>query len=382
MPPFAEAAFLPRLNALSWAIRWREVVAESSDADRLSSIRHANDLFDLIDYAPETIPVPMVERCERLASGAALDALRDSAKLDHFTPQELGEMRVLLDRLTEVKLSESETQKLNAHQLRLASFESPDKNAGQDHFGSEYDRLNRAFATIENFEKKELLRAGLLRLSEESQNLEIALIFDSADADLSERVATVRAQIDQRVQKEIDDFSQAENRKVIIAREKYQRWALDQIREANKYAKLPEATAEVKRFFDRCETAKDNFNWLVTARYPAMRSILSKSTGVAVPSKGPISAEIQQAIFQKVDTTIAKYNYQDELGYAIVGEAIKTHLLAIDETLLDLPVAQLYRKAFDQGWNTLDDKPDAQFEIATTGITIPKKTLEQFANEE
>ena len=67
----------------------------------------------------------------------------------------------------------------------------------------------------------------------------------------------------------------------------------------------------------------------------------------------------------------------EEEEFAQIQNAMISHLLPIDQTLLDLPVMKRYQSGFDIGWSVLErqDERKAQTCVAIASAIIPKQTF-------
>ena len=120
----------------------------------------------------------------------------------------------------------------------------------------------------------------------------------------------------------------------------YQGWALDEIRRFN------------GRFHKISEEAKKASSWLDTARVAVLRS----------------------------PEALGRIAYKDIVQYRDVAQAMKHHLSPINRALLDPPVAELYQRAFRDGWNKLDGRSE-QMEVAQQSALAKKKPVRDFLED-
>ena len=73
----------------------------------------------------------------------------------------------------------------------------------------------------------------------------------------------------------------------------------------------------------------------------------------------------------------------EEEEFTLVQNAMISHLLPIDQTLLDLPVMKRYQTGFDIGWGVLErqDERKAQTCVAIASAIVPKQTFLSSASD-
>jgi hypothetical protein len=75
-----------------------------------------------------------------------------------------------------------------------------------------------------------------------------------------------------------------------------------------------------------------------------------------------------------------KNSIHREIAFRTTRDGMVKFLLPINVNLLELPVAQLYHKAFSRGWEKLNDRED-QLYVAEQSAVVRKKGLEELGTQ-
>ncbi len=151
----------------------------------------------------------------------------------------------------------------------------------------------------------------------------------------------------------------------------YQKWALDQIAEFDKWD-YDRVLKDVKETYAKMKTADEPLRWELLEVFPSLRTQLAKDIDLEIP-KGEISTELQKKIYEKVYGKM-RWSNAEELAYGATREAMVKFLAPIDEHLLDRPVQQLFGKSYSRGWTRLEGRDDQLF-VAQQAAVVVKRGL-------
>ncbi|MDW7994723.1 MAG: hypothetical protein RMI91_08720 [Gemmatales bacterium] len=181
----------------------------------------------------------------------------------------------------------------------------------------------------------------------------------------------------------------------------YQQWALWQILQFNGRGEVwgkeriwgwhydviqPWVDQELRAF--GAGKRPDPYEWSLLAEFPNAAKLLKEKLGVDIPGSS-LSKKDQQAIFNSANQRLPGWrgNIDRELAYLTTRDGMVRFLLPIQTHLLEPPVMELYQRAFQAGWKTLedhttfqDDGPD-QLYVAKMSAIVRKKTLDEAVEE-
>ncbi|MCS7160596.1 MAG: hypothetical protein RMJ19_09000, partial [Gemmatales bacterium] len=181
----------------------------------------------------------------------------------------------------------------------------------------------------------------------------------------------------------------------------YQQWALWQILQFNGRGEVwgkeriwgwhydvihPWVDQELRAF--GAGKRPDPYEWSLLAEFPNAAKLLKEKLGVDVQGSS-LSKQDQQAIYNSAYQRLPGWrgNIDRELAYLTTRDGMVKFLLPIQTQLLEPPVMDLYQRAFQAGWKTLedhttfqDDGPD-QLYVAKMAAIVKKKTLDEAVEE-
>jgi hypothetical protein len=311
IPPWAEEDYLPRLNALRWAVQSLELIQANVNAQgedlNAAADAYANQLSIQPDGGVANIATALTSR-QQDATARFATFRRDSAIIDATNQLNLAVMDNGLaawrnlavwtnDPIQGQKVLELRRQ-LHARLLEddISKFiVSVDAGLAQ--------ATNEPSLTIRQISFGKLLDSVL------SQR-QILLESTDADASLSRNLLDCAT----RIEKAIETSNKSQLTEQENKLRDYQRWALSQI-----------------------EKFKDEMNTVEGFRVPF---------GVV----------------------------HDGNDYAGISKAMMKYLVPISVGYLDPAVSRLYNEAFDRGWKKLENRKDLQTEVAKQeAVTVKKK---------
>lgn len=157
-------------------------------------------------------------------------------------------------------------------------------------------------------------------------------------------------------------------------RANYQLWAIDQIEQANKM--IGENGAKnIGKWLKRAKNSPPQkklqlLNYLEKGRAPNFRFELLKAAG----KQGlTVDKHNLSSVIDKLDI-IGGWKRQNEMTQGLTADALLLHLMPVDESLLDRPVAALYSESFQKAWTYLVGT-NYRLKVAKEGAKISKKQL-------
>lgn len=212
------------------------------------------------------------------------------------------------------------------------------------------DRLGK----LKDVQDHEVVRSGLLQLHEQLLTEWHAVLDHGSDAsvigDLRRAMAAVKAALDQEVARE----REVERQRLV----EYQRWALRRVKLFEEEYGGETIKGRVKSALDAFKSPKEPFAWDVLRSGSALGIVQSWIATTPVLD-GTLSVEQQSEIYKHFHTTAIGWRGKDtDLACAVLRDGLLRILGPIDPKFLEAPVATLYQRAYQTGWNYLEGRED------------------------
>ncbi len=168
-----------------------------------------------------------------------------------------------------------------------------------------------------------------------------------------------------------DAISNKQQKVLKTARMQYQAWTLAEIDKFNALMDAASIDKELYRLRDESAKSRDPVvvRWM---DFKGVRALFEKAIG-KVANNNQLTIEQQAKVGEFV-----KANWYP-IVYQVKHDAAVRHLLHVDQSLLDAPVAKFYNEAFEKAWTQLADGNGMQLSLARMTAEVPKRGLEAFA---
>jgi hypothetical protein len=376
VPPSLDDALAPRIIPLRWNVEALGLLAatqkpqdeewDSISANCRSFLQAAPDnrnqvLFDRLKERSKHA-MTKAANCRRAAAiKAAKDALADNKRdpalawtdLEAYESGEQSKDVTDLRNQLRVKLLERKTE--NQLKVLRATFDRA-KAGGNDR------RAQGAIARVYDAATSIFLDLDIESPRPEAVIKSVLGFLESCDNELKA--------INGRQQAEADGKVRA-----------YQAWALKQIK-----TYTIEPGWQYKAVYDRVRLDLNSFkkagadlDWEILKENPGVKDIIQEKTGVDISqvTGSVLSAEKQQEIYETAaNVTGWKGSIDSVIAYRVSRDAMVMYLLPINPALLDTPVAQLYNKTFNEGWEKIGDHPEDLLIVAEQAATVKKRGIE------
>jgi hypothetical protein len=342
IPPWAEEDYLPRLNALRWAVQSLELIqvnanTQGEDLDATAEA-YANQLSIRPDGGSTNIAAVLTSRQQEVASLHRDNALNEAKKqLD---------LKTMTDGLgTWQQLSEWTNDPIvgsNALELRKQLHSRLLRDGIASFIESSQDNLKRLSDVTNLF----LRQAGYARLLDSVTDQRMNVLQQpDVSQDLRSNLEVLYKIVETNLKKEADEQNLG-----------YQRWALEQIHKFN----AAYDAIKAKRVTERKELA-DKLHG---------KSIFF-ILGVDLTMWRCYYTLMEAIAYEKIP-----------LNYKAIAGAMQTFLLPISSGYLDPAVSRLYNNAFDKGWNELEKTKPLQTDVAEWEGFAIKKTPQNYQEEQ
>jgi hypothetical protein len=306
IPPWAEEDYLPRLNALRWAVHSLELIQSNVNAqgEDLNSAAdaYANQLSIQPDGGAANIAAALTSRQQDATARFAAFRL-ESAIIDATNQLNLAVMDNGLSAWQNLaEWTNDPTVGSNALELRQQLH----ARLLDDEIASYSDTTKVELGKLDAVTNNALRQAGYLRALENVTVQRLSLL---QEADAPPSTVNALADLSMTIETRIKDNERG-----------YQQWALEQI--SNFRAEFDTATKRTK------------------------------------PG--------------------AVFGSNPNPDYEGVANAIVGHLIPISPAYLDSAVAMIYRQAFDEGMNKLENDKYYQTDVAEKDAITPKKTPQNY----
>jgi len=369
VPPWAEEELLPRLNVLRWNVRVIWLLRHHTSPSPEQAEELAEEYRSLIAGIPD-------------GASSALKGLLQTQRVGmldqvntHHQSQALAQARKALDGKGELLAA-------------LGTLEGND----QPQAGDLRDQLRRTLldqdttrkltlleSTLDSaatLPKESLRRTSLLKVEDAAASLLLDLYTEKPPRkEMQEKANRLVEQCDAQIK---DLFKQQQE-----AQEKrdhdYQAWALEQILlfdgdDGWHYDKtLPWIQAQLRSFKNAEE---DRPGWVLFKEFPSTKELFQALLGLDLSDikNAELSVAKQQEIYKAASSLTGWVkNIDQEIAYRVTRDGMVKYLLPINTNLLEPPVAQLYNKAFKNGWEKLAGRQD-QLYVAKQSAIVKKKT--------
>ncbi len=371
LPPWAEEELLPRLNVLRWHVRAVWLLRQQAGAAVELAQDMGEELRSLLAAAPEGCSADLVREV-----GRQRETLRKQAEQHR---------RVWALRQADLAL-QGKVELLSALEA-LHGLTSPEveEKRGQ---------LRHRWLDVETEKKLTLLQhslEGACRLPGEAIQQAALLKVQDAIAGLMldlELEKPARSEMRKRAHDLLEKCEaqvrglQHKQRLVQDAKwHAYQKWALEMILafdgDHGWYydCALPRIQEQLRSFK---HPAGDIPEWPLFKCFPSTKQLLHEKLGVDLSYvvAAEVPAGTQREIFSKAWALRGWCKDIDiELAYRTTRDGMVTYLLPINPNLLDPPLACLYNKAFQKGWNKLEGREDQLF-VGQQAALVPRRGLD------
>ncbi len=385
MSPANQERHLSKLVRLRWAILALKLLASAESGTLEGWNQFKDSLAELNDSAPDGATDVIKTEIERRLDTAskrlavllfeeavksANAALQDNKPASQDgSPTAAEEALQKLDAVEdkdqqEDKQLEGLKQQLRAKNL-LAEVEAQCWQWKRD--------LKRIKALQNNVWKQ----TGLSRIYDQAVALRLDLLLAEKElpTDVLKRIDDTLTEIESVVK----GIARAEEQAEQERRKKYQRWALQQIAQYETH-NFKHAEVTIAATFSSFKERKSSVEWSLLTEFDGVRELLNQKTGLKIALDGQkrvvLTPQEQQQIYDAVYALMG-WKYLTDLAYATDKAGTTKYLLPIEPGLLDLPVQNLYSKAFQSAWATAQDG-GYQLEIAQKTVEVTKKTLRDF----
>lgn len=376
VPPSSDDALAPRIIPLRWNVEVLGILAttekpQDADWDSISTtcrsfLQAAPDnrsqaLFDRLKERSKHAIAKAADYRRAAAIKAAKDTLADNKRdpalawtdLEAYESGEQAKDVTDLRSQLRVKVLDRKTEE----QLKVlrATFDRA-KAGGNDR------RSQGAIARVYDAATSMFLDLDIESPRPEAAIKKVLALLELCDNELKA--------INQRQQAEADGRVRA-----------YQAWALKQIKTFT-----IEPGCQYKAVYDRVRSDLNSFkkadadlDWEILKENPAVKEIIQEKTGVDMSqvTGSALTAEKQQEIYKTASgVTGWKGSIDSVIAYRVARDAMVKYLLPINPALLDTPVAQLYNKAFNEGWEKVGDHPEDLLFVAEQAATVKKRGIE------
>jgi len=405
LPPWAEEEVLPRLNILRWNVRglWLLRYLEQTAPEKAEE--GAEELRSFATAAPEGVAAGLKQQLEQQRDrlhnlgrehnlARAMQQGREALK-DPRTPivvsvvGQAGALPTLwqpgwvAETMIKTDLSD-----LLAALAGLDGFDGAATEELRSH-------LRRALLDQETNAKVSLLRSTLKRLSRlptdqtrqsglvKVQDAVASLLLDlhTEPAPRKEKIEAVQdllGHCDRQLKDLLNQQQRAQEEKWWA----YQQWALAQILrfDNGKDGWYYDYTlAWIQGEFRNFKNADNDITTRILFDiFPSTKALLQEILGVDLSEveKAELTSAKQKAIYEAAWARIGwNKNIDQEIAYRATRDGMVQFLLPINPSLLDPPVALLYNKAFQKGWNKLEGRED-QLYVAKQSAVVTKKGLD------
>ncbi len=326
---------------------------------------------DLMSVRPPEVPAASTERLagHRQAVAEALIPVLMQNEIPG------GNLRTALLLSTDAL---PEDQRTRADEIRDRIVALEQREDAQEFAKEQAASLTAKLASVEQL-PADLHLTALTRLNQNAEAIYLNLLVEeglSIESLDQHGWSQLRGELTKSLRRRTEEKVQDQQRQVDEARREYQRWALERIQSAQSYNQLSEVRQQIEKMFDRFQNARPSGPLRLLTRSPEAREYLEQMTNVTIETDGSLLGWQCRQVNQKAWAGhLNSWKYSDQMARLIVIDTFKNDLLVIDERLLDRPVAKFYQRAFEEGWQSVEDHPDVQLTIAKLSATTPKRTL-------
>jgi len=371
IPPWAEEDLLPRLNSLRWGIEalWTVLASENTPADEVESTCRSL-LGSMPENSSNELRELLTRKLEAATQAAEKKRQADLVRIAEAALKGTGDPAAAWDSL-KVFESQPEVKSLR-NQLRARILDDAVRNR--------LTLLKETHKQSTTGGNEKLRQAALLRAYEGA----IGLLLDFGTEEPRPEVALKEVREFHDVcERELNEDARRQQDEVSIKVRAYQAWALKQIQSFSApngwhyEATLKWIHDELKSFKD----ATEDRDWVLFKSFPSTKELFQEKLGIDmsdVPGAS-LTVDKQKEIYAKASKTIGWRNDIDqEVAYRTTRDGMVAYLLPINVNLLDPPVAQLYQRAFNKGWEKLNDRED-QLYVAQQSAVVRKEELDSMA---
>ncbi len=370
LPPWAETEYMGRLNVIRWSAMVYTTINPPGDAQADLHGR-AELLAALSDSAPVDAPAELVEYVDKEQSRLVREADEEDWHLLHqraasyvAEPNAAPSSSLQQDFALLIAYSDSEdaTRRDQAEAL-MASLR---KTMLRREAEQQADSLRSRMDSLMQLKKSDaaLYATGIGVLFNEARAARVTLALSGLeDAALDQIDAHLLAELEELQSVQLDDHEVAR----ATAVRAYQQYALRSI------------DLFTKRYEKRKEIANDALTRIREGRrdtedYADLPSVCDAIKGITYE----FDVNWYGGKNEKFELDGSKVTPESHVNeHRICRDAMIAHLLPIDLSLLELPVNELYQKAWEEGWKHLDGREDQTY-VAQRTADVKKATLADF----
>lgn len=389
VPVWAEADYLPRLTLVRWSalafasMQQAMPTTTESDASTEALSDSAEFINSLISSAPDNAPDELLAKLQSTANNSTgryqaayrqavlakaqsyiedRDGALSKATVDDLLDLygQLGEIQDTATRNTDSSAA-SEIEKVREKLLKTATARRITEQA---------NGLEARWTTIATIKDKrpEHYKLALAVFYQEIQSVQLMMLLDGhynkRIDDLADKVRGTSLALSR--QSDAEERTREEAR-FAKAKRDYNRWALKAIMDfEQRIADQDDIVKDVKQRIKEGNRSREE----IVANYwdlPTAAMIIRETEYVPANSRWGSD----QYLWGHATVTF------ESLWLGIPRDAMISHLLPIDEVLLERPVLERYQRAFANGWKLLDGN-DHQTDVAKEVALVVKKPLREF----
>jgi len=177
----------------------------------------------------------------------------------------------------------------------------------------------------------------------------------------------------QECERHVKDFSARQQDEAARKAQAYQGWALGRIRDYD-WWHYDEALQWAKGQLASFKGSTTDIPEMPGEWCDEVKDILRVSLNVKLPA-GPLTPDMQREVYSRAAGLTGWNGIDHQLACRRTRVGMERCLFPINVALLELPVAQVYWKAFNKAWEKLNDHPD-QLKVAQATATVRKRTLD------